>query len=86
MTAAHIRNNMVINLIATANLEILNKYPGDGKDIFCEYNGDIHPWGPNGPLDIEIGLNWKERLKQKLGYCIFCMDGLIPETQNSGSL
>lgn len=49
------------------------------------YNPEIHPWSMYGPCDIEIGIGWKDSLKQKLGYCIFCGDGL-PVPDQSGSL
>lgn len=66
---AKIANNKVINI------EIFNgEYIPEGYE---KYASEIHPWGPDGRLDIEIGQDWKERLKVKLGYCIFCGDSII---------
>ena len=86
MYFAHIKNNRVVNIIVAENLQILEIHPEANISIFEEYNKEIHPWGPpTGHLDVEVGLGWKTRLKEKLGHCIFCGDHL-PETENTGSL
>jgi hypothetical protein len=84
MRFVHILNKKVVAIYASPNIERFNNFP-DNEGFFEEYNESIHPWGPNGQLDVEVGLNWKDRLKEKLGYCMFCGDGTVtPDT--SGSL
>jgi hypothetical protein len=85
MAIAHIKNNRVVNIISVDNIEIIKNHPDVSGDILEEYNPNIHPWGPSGVCDVDIGPNWKDRLKEKLGYCIFCRDGL-PATEETGSL
>jgi hypothetical protein len=72
LTAAIIENNKTIGLSIFSSLEEM-KSAGANYEI---YDKEIHPWGPKGFIDIENGIGWKERLKEKLGYCIFSGDGL----------
>lgn len=85
MGIAHIKNNRVINIISGNNAEALKDHPEANVSTFEVYDREIHPWGPYGQCDVEIGLGWRTRLKEKLGYCIFCGDH-IPTPDTSGSL
>jgi hypothetical protein len=79
-----IKNNKVINIIVPGDMEWIASLAAQG--ITHEpYDQTIHPWGPNAPYDIEIGIGWKDRLKEKLGYCIFCGDGMIIDTKSETS-
>jgi hypothetical protein len=80
---AHIKNNIVIGILACDDSFEKDIIAADDK--YELYNPEIHPWGPYGICDVEVGAGWKNRLKEKLGYCIFCGDGL-PVTDQSGSL
>ena len=80
MAIAHIKNNMVVNIIAGDDLESLKNHPEAAYSTFQIYDREVHPWGPNGFCDVEVGAGWRTRLKEKLGCCIFCGDGLqVPE-------
>ena len=76
MLVAHIINNKVINILNSSDLDVF-KILEEEQTKFEEYNKELHPWGPNGVCDIEIGVGWRDRLKQKLGYCIFCGDNVV---------
>lgn len=84
MYIANIINNRVIGIVVGDSVEYISSLPLL-QGTFELYDESIHPWGPNGPCDIEIGPNWKDRLKEKIGYCMFCGDG-ITEPDHSGSL
>lgn len=85
MTLVQIKNNKVINLVSAISIQSMNGYPCEPGTYFEEYDPSIHPWGPGGECGIEIGAGWKDKLKEKIGYCIFCGDHAVtPET--SGSL
>lgn len=84
MGVAHIKNNRVVNIIAGDSIEGLRDHPEANVSTFEVYDRELHPWGPHGQIDIEVGLGWRTRLKEKLGYCIFCGDCLpVPEVTGS---
>jgi hypothetical protein len=85
MNIAHIKNNRVVNILAAESIEAIKSNPEFSSDILEIYDIAVHPWGPSGVCDVDIGPDWKDRLKEKLGYCIFCGDGL-PVIEETGLL
>jgi len=69
-------NNKVTNYIVLSEDQNLEEISTDTL-IYADYDPEIHPWGPGGAQDIEVGLGWRDRLKEKLGYCIFCGDNVV---------
>jgi hypothetical protein len=85
MYAAQIKDNKVIGIIVVDSFEVLKTLSNINNCTFEMYDTDIHPWGPYGQCDVEVGLGWRTRLKEKVGYCIFCGD-CLPVPEESGSL